>query len=352
MSEALSQNDRSARVLALFEQLFESSPDAILVTAADGQNREANLQAERLFGYSRGELIATTIETLIPERFRKHHSQYHRGYHVNPHARPMGAGLDLFAKRRDGSEFPVDIMLSPVQTEDGQVALAVVRDITERKQTQVALRRSEERFRLLIDGARDYAIFMLDPAGNVASWNPGAERIKGYRADEIVGQHFSRFYSQEDVERGKPEAELQIARTEGRYEEEGWRIRKDGSRFWANVIITSLRDNAGNLIGFSKATRDFTNRHKAEESLLLELSQAMLAGLDITKLLGAIAAGIQNIAPNDYALLALYDSNAESLRLQELIPPKDSKQPEEKFLPIEGTPLWLGLPEPTAALSQ
>ena len=134
-------------------------------------------------------------------------------------------------------------------------------------QTQIeALRVSEERFRLLVEGSKDYAIFMLDPTGRIASWNPGAERIKQYRADEIIGQHFSRFYSADDVQAGKPERELQVASTEGRYEEEGWRLRKDGSRFWANVIITALRDDTGKLRGFSKVTRDMTDRKQAEEN--------------------------------------------------------------------------------------
>jgi formate hydrogenlyase transcriptional activator len=336
MREALFQNDRSARVQALFEQLFESSPDAILVAAADGQIRESNLQAERLFGYSRSELTGKTIEHLIPERFRKHHAQYRHDYQTNPQVRPMGTGLELFGKRRDGSEFPVDIMLSPVQTEGGPVVLAVVRDITDRKQTQEALRRSEERFRLLVDGARDYAIFMLDPSGNVASWNPGAERIKGYRADEIVGQHFSCFYSEEDIERGKPEYELQIAQTEGRYEEEGWRIRKDGSRFWANIIITALRNSTGDLIGFSKVTRDFTNRKKAEESLLHQLSKVVLANFASQQMLTVIADSVRHIVPFDYGTLALYDENAKRLRVQELS--SYATNAKSILLTIEGTP--------------
>ena len=129
-----------------------------------------------------------------------------------------------------------------VSTPEQQVVYAIARDVTERKRAEEALRDSEERFRVLINGARDYAILMLNPSGQVASWNQGAERIKGYKANEIVGRHFSCFYPPEDVQSGKPELELQRAITEGRYEEEGWRIRKDGSRFWANVVITPVTD--------------------------------------------------------------------------------------------------------------
>jgi PAS domain S-box-containing protein len=126
---------------------------------------------------------------------------------------------------------------------------------------------SDETFRLLVTGVNDYAIFLLDPAGVVRSWNLGAERIKGYRPHEIIGQHFSRFYPRDLVESGWPDHELELAKAEGRFEDEGWRIRKDGSRFWASVIITALRDSNGNFLGFSKITRDLTERRRHEESL-------------------------------------------------------------------------------------
>jgi PAS domain S-box-containing protein len=151
------------------------------------------------------------------------------------------------------------------------------REVDARKQAEDALHQAnaelrrqfdarhatEERFRLLVEGTKDHAIYMLDPAGRVASWNPGAERIKGYRADEIVGQHFSGFYPPDAIQEGKPQRELLMAAAQGRYEEEGWRLRKDGSRFWANVVITALRDEAGNLRGYSKITRDMTERRQA-----------------------------------------------------------------------------------------
>jgi PAS domain S-box-containing protein len=135
------------------------------------------------------------------------------------------------------------------------------------RKTRAALASSEERFRLLVDAVQDYAIFMLDVQGYITTWNAGARRIKGYEAQEIIGKHFSCFYSPEDVHDGKPDRELRIATAEGRFEEEGWRIRKDGSKFWANVILTALRDAHGKLIGFAKVTRDITERMLGQEKL-------------------------------------------------------------------------------------
>src|SRR4051812_32438872 len=130
-----------------------------------------------------------------------------------------------------------------------------------------ALQRSEERFRLLVESVRDYAIFMLDPEGKVLTWNAGAERFKGYKPAEIIGQHFSRFYPAEALQRALPEHELRVASATGVFEDEGWRVRKDGSQFWANVVITAVRDACGELIGFAKVTRDLTQRRAHEEEL-------------------------------------------------------------------------------------
>jgi PAS domain S-box-containing protein len=140
-------------------------------------------------------------------------------------------------------------------------------EIEERNQIEMVLRESEERLRLVAEGVKDYAIFMLDTGGYVVSWNAGAEHIKGHKSEEIIGKHFSIFYPQEDIEYGKPQHNLDMAMRDGHYEDEGWRVRKDGSRFWANVVITALRDEYGNLRGFSKVTRDITERKQMEEAL-------------------------------------------------------------------------------------
>ncbi|HXW01508.1 MAG TPA: PAS domain-containing sensor histidine kinase [Anaerolineae bacterium] len=152
------------------------------------------------------------------------------------------------------------------------------------------LRQSEELFRLLVESVVDYAIFLLDPHGYIVSWNAGAKRIKGYQAEEIIGQHFSRFYPDEDVQQGKPDRELEVAKAEGRLEDEGWRIRQDGSRFWANVIITALTDQEGKLRGFAKVTRDFTERKQVEEQIRqsqrerAELQRRLIEGREAERL--------------------------------------------------------------------
>src|SRR5581483_9240382 len=159
---------------------------------------------------------------------------------------------------------------------------AQAEDTTDRRTTTAQLRVTEERFRLMVESVQDYAIFMLDAGGHIATWNLGAQRMKGYRADEIIGRHFRTFYTEDAKASRHPEHELEIAVREGRYEEEGWRVRKDGSMFWANVVITALFDHGGELVGFAKVTRDMTERRRAQQAqeratAALEASAAQLA---------------------------------------------------------------------------
>src|SRR5262245_42128256 len=149
---------------------------------------------------------------------------------------------------------------------------------------------NERQFRLLVESVVDYALYMLDPEGVVANWNTGAQRIKGYIPAEIVGQHFSRFYTDTDRANGKPARALKIARETGRYEEDGWRVRKDGSFFWASVVIDPIRDDSGNLIGYAKITRDITERREAQ--LALERVQRQLAESQKMDALGQLTGGV------------------------------------------------------------
>ncbi len=194
--------------------------------------------------------------------------------------------------RTDGSRFWAHVVIDPIRAPDGELLgyAKITRDLTERRVAEEALRQSQEQFRLLVQGVTDYAIYLLDPQGQVTSWNAGAERIKGYRAEEIIGQHFSAFYTPEDRAAGAPQQALKTVLTEGRFEKEGWRVRKDGSRFWAHVVIDPIRDDTGEVMGFAKITRDITERRDAQ----LALDQAREALFQAQKLeaIGQLTGGV------------------------------------------------------------
>ncbi|HWS71134.1 MAG TPA: PAS domain S-box protein, partial [Thermoanaerobaculia bacterium] len=183
--------------------------------------------------------------------------------------------------RKDGSRFPAIVSVTALRDENAAIIgyLLIGTDNSARKQVEEKLRWTEESFRLMVESVSDYAIVMLDPAGNVVSWNTGAERIKGYAAEEIVGQHFARFYPRDAVAVGKPSADLELAAASGRHEDEGWRVRKDGSSFWANIVFTAIRDQSGDLRGFAKLTRDLTERNKVEATLMNAKAAAEKANL-------------------------------------------------------------------------
>jgi len=230
---------------------------------------DVNHSAVRNYGYSREEFTSLTIKDIRP-------SEDIPALIESASKAPLDtetAGVWKHRKR-DGTLIDVEITSHPLVYGGRDARLVVATDVTTRKRAEEALRQSEERFRLLVSEVTDYAILMLDPEGHIANWNAGAERIKGYKAQEIIGQHFSRFYPTEDVERGKPADELKIAAEEGRLEDEGWRVRKDGSRFWANVVITALRDGSGRLLGFAKVTRDITEHKRTQELIMYAKEEA------------------------------------------------------------------------------
>ena len=256
-----------AQMEARYRGLLEAAPDAMVVVNRNGEIVLINVQAEKQFGYRRDELLGRKVKSIIPEGFAERLIADGTRTAAEALAQQIGTGIELSGRRKDGSEFPIEIMLSPLESAEGILVTAAIRDITERKRIEDALRDSEERFRLMASGVKDYANVMLDPEGFIVSWNEGGERLKGFRAEEIVGQHFSRFYSAEDIRKGLPAMELKQAKETGRFEGEGWRMRKDGSRFLANIVITALRDEKGKLRGFGKITRDITERRRAEEHL-------------------------------------------------------------------------------------
>jgi formate hydrogenlyase transcriptional activator len=340
-AEKVSPDASALRGEEKFHRLLESAPDAMVIVEPGGRIVLVNAQAEKIFGYSRDELTGQPVEMLLPETSRQAHVHHRSGYAAAPHARPMGSGLELFGRRKDGSVFPVEISLSPLEDAGSQLFMSAIRDVTENKRTASALRRSEEYYRLLVDEVKDYAIFMLDTEGRVTGWNKGAERVKGYQANEIIGRHFSVFYPAEDVERGKPVEELKLAAAAGRWEDEGWRIRKDGSRFWANVVITAVHGPDLKLIGFSKVTRDVTEEKRAREAFLLEITNTLVSKLDAQQLLSSIASCLHQLKQFDFATLALYDAPTGMLRLQPLGSSAHAAPAESELMPVASSPAGL-----------
>ncbi|WP_254065753.1 MULTISPECIES: PAS domain-containing sensor histidine kinase [unclassified Acidisoma] len=271
-----------------YELLVQSVVDyAIYMLDPNGRVVSWNAGAERIKGFSAQEIIG--------EHFSRFYTDEDRAAGVPAQALKIAAESGRFAteawrRRKDGSRFWAMVVIDPIRKGGELVGFAkITRDMTEQRTAQLAMLETERGFRLLVQGVTDYAIYMLDPDGKVTNWNAGAERIKGYAASEVLGQHFSRFYTPEDFDSGLPSTALETARRVGRYEAEGWRLRKDGSRFWASVVIDAIHDK-GRLIGFAKITRDLTERQEAQ--LQLERSREQLFQSQKMEAIGQLTGGL------------------------------------------------------------
>jgi PAS domain S-box-containing protein len=262
---------RQGETADLYRLLVETVRDyAIFALDPEGHILTWNPGAMRFKGYAAHEIIGRHFSAFYPP---EDIAAGKPAYELEVATRVGRFEDEGWRLRKDGTRFWANVVITTLRDATGRVVgfAKITRDLTERRAALETLRESEERFRTLVEGVRDYAIFMLDPLGRIASWNAGAEALKQYRAEEIIGCHFSVFYPAEDVAEGKPKRELEIAIREGKYEEEGWRIRKDGSAFWANVLITALHKADGSLLGFAKVTRDLTERRAAQERALADM---------------------------------------------------------------------------------
>ena len=249
----------------IYRMLVEQTTDyALLVLDPTGHITTWNAGAQRINGYSASEIIGRHFSTFYTKQACESRWPDYELRVATVEGRFEDEGWRV---RKDGTQFWASVVITALRDDSGKLIgfSKITRDLTERKRQQEALRESEERFRLLVEGVVDYAIFMLDERGSVSSWNSGAERILGYSRDQIIGRHFSRFYDPADIHAGKPWEELATARTVGRAEDEGWRLRADGERFWARVVVNPLYDSDGKLRGFAKVTQDLTSRRHLQE---------------------------------------------------------------------------------------
>jgi len=247
-----------------FRRLVEGARDyAIFLLDRGGHVLSWNAGAERIKGYQAAEIVGRHFSVFYPEDANAKGWPQHELAVADERGRFEDEGWRL---RKDGSRFWANVVITAMRDATGTLRgfSKITRDISERRRYEETLRLSEERFRLLVESVKDYAIFMLDPEGRVVSWNAGAQRIKGYAAQDVIGRHFSVFYTGEARRRKWPEQELSSARQQGRFEDEGLRVRKDGTTFWANVVLTPVYDREGVLRGYAKVTRDLTERQRIE----------------------------------------------------------------------------------------
>jgi PAS domain S-box-containing protein len=283
---------------------------AIYMIDLEGTVLSWNSGAARMKGYSADEIIGRNFAEFYTEGERAAGLPQTALATARRTGRFHGEGWRV---RKDGTRFWALVVIDAIKDEQGTLIgfAKVTRDVTERQQTQQSLLESERRYRRLVEAVVDYAIFQLDPGGLVATWNSGAQRIKGYLPEEIIGQHFSRFYTEEDRAAGVPGRALAQAAEEGRYESEGWRMRRDGTRFWASVVIDRITDDSGALVGFAKVTRDITERQEADARL--KAMQEQLAASQKLDAVGQLSGGIAHDFNN---LLMVVLGNLDSARRQ------------------------------------
>jgi PAS domain S-box-containing protein len=272
-----------------FRLLVEGVVDyAIYMLDPNGIVSNRNAGARRIKGYEAAEVIGRHFEMFyLPED--REAGMPARSLQT---ARETGRfEAEGWRQRKDGTKFLASVVIDAIYEAGELIGFAkITRDITEQSKAQASLHASESQFRLLVSGVTDYALYMLDPNGIVTNWNVGGQRIKGYLPEEIIGQHFSRFYSEADQAAGRPARALRLARDHGRYEEEGWRVRKDGTFFWASVVIDAIRGDDGNILGFAKITRDISERREAQQNL--EKIQRQLAESQKLDALGQLTGGV------------------------------------------------------------
>ena len=291
-----------------FRLLVEGVVDyAIYMLDPDGIVSNWNAGAKRIKGYDAADVVGKYFGMFYLPEDRE----------AGMPARSLAAAREYgkfeaegWRLRKDGSKFLASVVIDAIYEKGELIGFAkITRDITERTMAAEALKESERHFRLFVSGVTDYALYMLDPTGIVTNWNAGGQRIKGYRPEEIIGQHFSRFYSAADQAAGRPARALQLAVENGRYEEDGWRVRKDGTFFWASVVIDPIRDEDGKLLGFAKITRDISERREAQ--LNLEKIQRQLAESQKLDALGQLTGGVAHDFNN---LLMIISGNLHTLR--------------------------------------
>lgn len=317
----MSENKKSAAIEEMrFRLLIDAVVDyAIYMIDPDGIITSWNSGAKRFKGYEEAEILG--------EHFSRFYTDEDRAVGMPQRAldtairegRFEGEGWRV---RKDGTHFWCHVVIDPILDPAGQLLgfAKITRDLTDRKMAEETLKQSEQQFRLLVQGVTDYAIYMLSPEGRVTNWNPGAQRIKGYAPDEVIGKHFSMFYTPEDREIGEPQRALETAVREGRFENKSWRLRKDGTRFLAHVVVDAIRGETGTLLGFAKITRDVTEAHQAQ--LALEQTREALFQAQKMQAIGQLSGGIAHDFNN---LLTVILGNLEIVRKRVGDDPKVSR---------------------------